>query len=708
MNEKLIIVKTLDEFEALFQYISDKNYIAWDTETNGLSKESHIIGFSVCCEEDLAYYVILRYWDVAKQELVELDTLSRAKEFMELLSTKILIAQNSPFDCSMVQNNFGVELMPSIFHDTMISGHLLNENRSNALKERGVELFGEDARKEQALMKESVTKNGGVLNKTQYELYKADADLIAYYGAKDAILTYKVFLVDADALLQNESLYNFFYIDESMPLLRGPTYDMNTAGLRVDPVKLQKLKLTLEAECLEAKAFIHREIDAHVKDRYPGTKPSNTFNIGAGQQRAWLLYGKLGNEFNRLTDTGKEVCKALGLKLPYSAAAKRDFIHSVTENKGRVWSEAEYNKKTRKLGRPKKVGEPWSYLACGKESLAKLAGKYKWVARYLEYAKNLKLLNTYVEGIQSRMSYNVIRPSFLQHGTTSGRYSSKSPNFQNLPRDDKRIKDCVVAREGMVFVGADYAQLEPRVFASISQDETLMQCFEKGEDFYSVVGAPIFDKTECSLIKDDANSFAKLYPALRDRAKVIALATPYGRTAAQQAGAMGISIEESQQLIDRYFGAYPKVELMMLESHEQAKRKGAVYNLFGRPRRMPEAMEIPKIYGNISHAELPYTARNILNLSMNHRVQSTGASIMNRAAIAVWKKCRELELHSNPDWSKVKIVMQVHDELILEGPEYLGDTMVEILKDAMENTVELPGVKLKADPKKGRTLAELK
>jgi DNA polymerase-1 len=106
----------------------------------------------------------------------------------------------------------------------------------------------------------------------------------------------------------------------------------------------------------------------------------------------------------------------------------------------------------------------------------------------------MKLLNTYIKGLGSKVQYGIIRPNFLQHGTTSGRYASRNPNFQNLPRDDERIKQCVTARPGKVFVSADQSQLEPRVFASYSQDKRLMDAFNGASDFYSVVGMEVYDK----------------------------------------------------------------------------------------------------------------------------------------------------------------------------------------------------------------------
>ncbi len=696
----------MKELQELTEYIKDKDYIAFDTETTGVSKGSQIIGFSVCADIEVGYYVVLSYWDPAAQKLIDRETKQGAKAFIQALTSHPLVMQNSPFDCSMVRDNFGVDLMPHVAHDTLIGGHLLNENRPNGLKERGVELYGEDAAAEQRAVKESVHKNGGVLTKEKYELYKADEDLMAHYGAKDAILTLKVFYNDVPLLFE-QGLDKFFYEDESMPLLRGPTYDMNTTGLRVDPDKLQKLKQTLEADCLEAMGFIMKEVQPHVKDKYPGTGKTNHFNVGASQQRAWLLFHKLNNTFNTLTDGGKELCKALNLKPPYTNAAKRDFIEVVTQNKGRVWAEASFNRKTKKMGRPKKVGDPWTYMSCGAETLGKLKDKYKWVAKYLEYAKNLKLLNTYVEGIQSKMEYNIIRPSFLQHGTTSGRYSSRKPNFQNLPRDDKRVKDCIIARQGKVFVGADYSQLEPRVFASQSQDIRLMRSFADGDDFYSVVGAPTFGKDGISLKKEDKNSFAQIFPDLRQLAKIVALAIPYGATAFQLSRQIGLPEERCKEILENYLDQFPGVEKLMDDSYAQVKSEGVTKNLFGRPRRQPECLNIKKLYGNTKHSDLPYAVRNMLNLAVNHRVQSTAASIMNRAAISVWNNCRKLEA-GDTRWKEVKIVLQVHDELVLEGPKDLAKEMCTLLKHCMEKTVELPGVALVADPKIGYSLAELK
>lgn len=726
--EELRIIKTIQELEALKCYISDKDIIAFDTETTGTDREDKIIGFSICADIQVGYYAIIHYWDKDQQKLLSTELAPHIKDFLQLLVNKSLIMQNATFDCSMVEANYRVKLMPSVHTDTLALGHLLNENRLNGLKERGIELYGENAAAEQKIMKDSVVKNGGTLTKDKYELYKADADLIAHYGAKDSILTLKLFYNDVPILFE-EGLDKFFYEEETMPLLRGPTYELNTTGLRVDPEKLQNLKAALTAECIEAEAFILKEIEPYVKEKYPGTKKTNHFNINSGQQLSWLLFYELENEFGRLTDGGKELCEAMGVRVPYSPGDKRAFISMCIEKKGEIWKpgSCKFPNGTKTLddngdlvgtshkcddackvkGKkvlPKAVKEPWQYLACDEPVLAKLSDKYRWVKRLLEYKKNQKLLSTYVEGIQERMKYNIIRPSFLQHGTTSGRYSSRNPNFQNLPRDDKRVKSCIIARPGKVFVGADHSQLEPRVFASISGDSLLQASFKNGDDFYSVIGAETFDKRGCSLKKDDKDSFAKLYPMERHYAKQFGLASTYGATPYRLSKITGLGVDEMTEALNRYFERFGGVRELMLQSHEEAKKEGRVVSLFGRPRRMPLAAMIPKLFGNVPHEDLDYEYRNILNLAVNHKIQSTGASIMNRGAILVWQKCRELEALDSA-WAEVKIVLQVHDQLVLEGPEHLEEDMKLVLRHGMETAVILPGVDLVADPFASKDLA---
>lgn len=684
--QKLTIIDSVDGIKTLTDYLSDKEFVAYDVETTGTSKQSEIIGYSICASEDEAFYVILSKWDVESQKLHYFqDNITASKSLVEQLTHKQLLMHNAVFDCMLTEAYFKIKLIDALHTDTMILAHLLDENRKVGLKELGRTMYGQTSTTEQEEMKESVAKNGGKLTKSDYEMYKADSYLLGKYGAKDALLTYKLF-TDLVPQLYEQNLDKFFYEDESMPLLKGPTYQLNNTGLQVDTKALSVLKKTLEAECLEAKAFIHQEIEPYVKDKYPGTNKKNTFNIGSSQQLSWLLFGKLELEFSLLTKGGKDACRSLGLPIPYTYGARKNFIHESLRLNGLAESRS-----------GKKIREPWAYIACDKKTLTKLAPKFKWIEKLLEYQRKTKLLSTYIKGIESRIKYNVIHPSFLQHGTTSGRYSSRNPNWQNLPRDDKRIKECIVPRPGKIFVGADQSQLEPRVFAYYSQDPRLMASFESEDDFYSVIGMEVYGKTDCIPRKDGSpDAFGIKYKRLRDLSKVIALASTYGATAFQLSSTTGKSADDTQMDIDEYFERFPGVKQFQIESHAFVRNKGFVSSLYGRIRRLNEAKLIP----NAEHSELPYEARNILNLAVNHRIQSTGASIVNRAAIAFFNNAKEAGI-------ECQIVNQVHDSLIIECNEADAENISLLLQDAMENTITLKGVKLEAIPKIGKSFAEV-
>lgn len=690
MKSNLHIIDTEAGVLDLINLLKDSDYIVFDTETTGLTKRDEIVGYSVCSDLNNAYYVILAKWSTITNSLEysEPGVKNRTIELLELLKTKQLIMHNAIFDCMMVEASFKIRLIEAVHTDTLVLAHLLDENNSIGLKELGKRYFGEEATNEQKDMKESVIANGGSLTKANYEMYKAEATLLAKYGAQDALLTYKLFL-ELVPQLYDQKLDAFFYEDESMPLLKGPTYELNTTGLQVDLKRLTGLKKQLEAECMEAKAFIYKEIDHHIKDKYPGTNKKNQFNIGSNVQLSWLLFGVLDVEFNTLTKEGKNVCKALGLRLPYVKSAKQEFIHRCIQAKDHVYAES---------ARPKKIKDPWSYIAVDKKTLNKLATRYKWVEKLLEHNRKNKILTTYVSGIEERTHYGIIYPQFKQTGTTSGRYSSSNPNFQNLPRDDKRVKECIITRPNKMFVGADYSQLEPRVFSYYSGDPRLMEAFDGTKDFYSVVGIEVFDKHDATPQKEGSpDAFGIKYKKLRDLAKTIALASAYGATAFQLAPTTGKSIDDTQKDMDYYFESFPGVQKMMKDAHKLAKKDGQVTSLFGRPRRIPEATKIDKIYGT---GDLPYEARSLLNLACNHRIQSTGASIVNRAMIRFHKLMKELNYDC-------QIVCQVHDSLIVECLPQDTETISLLLQECMENTTKLDGITLEAIPKAGKNFAEV-
>ncbi len=695
MKPQLNVIRTAEGVDALAIYLLDKEFIAYDSETTGLLRTDQVVGVSFCASEDRADYIVLAEWDNNQGKLIDLGIKGHVEDLLNSIKHKSLIMHNAIFDASMAEAFFKISLIDSVHTDTLILAHLLDENRPKGLKPLARQYFGISSNKEAEEMKASVETNGGMITKDAFEMYKADSALLGKYGAQDAMLTYKLFYALVPELYES-GLDKFFYEDESMPLLRGPTYELNTTGLKMDREAVITLKQTLEAECLEAHTYIYQEIDKYIKDKYPGTKKTNTFNIASGQQLAWLMFDKLELEFGTLTDGGKEICHAMGLRIPYGPPDKRNFIRQCQSSVGHVYQEEV--KTAGKTIRAKKIKEPWCYLKCDNKVLSKYALRYKWVERLLEYKQKQKILNTYVIGFQERTHYGIINPGFNQTGTVTGRYASTNPNFQNLPRKDKRVKECVIARPGKVFVGADQSQLEPRTFAYFSKDERLTATFMGTDDFYSVIGMEVFGKTDCTPHKEGSpDAFGVKYPELRHTSKEVALASTYGTTAFQLAPKIKKTQEETQAVINRYFERFPDVKKLQLESHAMAKEQGFVTNLFGRKRNLPDAMLIDK---ELTHGELEYAQRNLLNQAINFRIQSTGASIVNRGAIMFHKRKTELGIDC-------KLVVQVHDSLVVECNEADAETVALILRDSMEYAVQLEGIAFESIPKIGRNLSEV-
>jgi len=677
------IIETKEQFLELFEYIKPFKYVAYDTETTGLKRDCSVIGFSVCAEKSRSNYVVTAYWDKEKQDLIYTEASELAKDFLQVLATKDLIMHNSIFDCRVTYRNYGIELMPSLHTDTMELAHLLGEEGPLGLKDLGVLHFGAHSKKEQIELKESIVKNGGSALKKDMEIFKADKEIIAKYGAKDALLTFKLFYKFIPKLYE-EKLEKFFYEDECMPLLKGPTYEMNNTGFKVDINRMNEIEKELTATIGELKTSVLFNINEYIKELYPATNKKTTFNLNSNEHLSWLFYIRLGYEFKKLTPGGKAKAIELLGKTPYSISDKRKFLTACREQGLR----------------------PEKFIQADKVAITKLKNNHKWIADLLEYKRLEKLLKTYVKGVKTKIEYRCIYPSFLQCGTTSGRYSSKNPNFQNLPRDDKRIKTFFTARPGKVFVSMDYAQLEPRIFSDFSEERLLINGFENNEDFYSVIGIKVFNKPECTAFKKDPTFFGAKYPNLRQRAKSIALAVAYGTTAYKLTdlliddNGVPLDIDQCNKIINDYFAAYPGVKKFIHQSHKEAKDNGVVYNLFGRPRRVPQALKL-YLYGNKPAHELPYALRTPLNLSVNSKIQGTAASLMNRTMIAFYNRSREIGMDA-------KIVLQVHDAIAVECWEKDAERAAILMKDCAENTNKLKHVPLLAEMTTGKTLAELK
>ncbi len=389
---------------------------------------------------------------------------------------------------------------------------------------------------------------------------------------------------------------------------------MEKAGIATDQQRWQ-----------EVQADMQKQVRLLVKDIY--TEAGEPFNINSPKQLGHILFEKLGLPAGKKTKTG------------YSTAA------DVLEN---------------------------------------LAQDYPFVKNILRYRTLAKLISTYLDALPQliRKETGRIHTSFNQTVTATGRLSSSDPNLQNIPvrtEEGKQIRSLFVPGEGYdCFISSDYSQVELRVLAHMSGDESLIQAFLHHEDIHrrtaaEVLGIPFVDVT----------------PEQRSHAKAVNFGIIYGISDFGLSRQLGIPKQQAADYIKAYFERYPHIHDFMNSMVEDARKTGRATTLFGRYREVPDIHA--KNFQRRSLAE---------RIAMNTPIQGTAADIMKMAMIAVYDKMQKGHYKS-------RVLLQVHDELVAEVVKEEKETIAKLLKETMESVVNLK-VPLLADVNEGKNWAETK
>ena len=325
----------------------------------------------------------------------------------------------------------------------------------------------------------------------------------------------------------------------------------------------------------------------------------------------------------------------------------------------------------------KKTKTGWSTNA---DVLEKLRGKHPIVEEVLEYRMLTKLKSTYADGLLKVISEDGrIHTSFQMTVTATGRLSSTEPNLQNIPIRKKlgaQIRNMFVASPGMVLVDADYSQIELRLLAHISGDEAMREAFLSGEDFHAVTASRVFGVP-----------LEEVSATLRSRAKAVNFGIVYGISAFSLAQDIGVFPNEAKAYMDAYLEKYSGVRDYMKSIVEKAKQDGYVSTIYGRRRELPELKS--SNFNMRSFGE---------RVALNMPIQGTAADIIKLAMVNVDCCLREAGL-------KARLLLQVHDELIVECPEAEAEQVSGILRREMENAAQL-SVPLTVDVHCGHSWAE--
>ncbi len=327
----------------------------------------------------------------------------------------------------------------------------------------------------------------------------------------------------------------------------------------------------------------------------------------------------------------------------------------------------------------KKTKTGWSTNA---EVLDGLRGRHPIVEMVLQYRQLTKLSSTYVEGLLKTVAPDGrIHTCYRQTETRTGRISSTEPNLQNIPVRTplgREMRRFFIAAEGCTLLDADYSQIELRLVAHLCGDENMRRTFAENRDIHLTTAAQVFNMPEDMVTKE-----------MRSAAKAVNFGILYGIGAFSLSKDIGVSVAKADQYIKDYLHSFPRVEQFMNDTVDRAKETGYVTTLFGRKRYVPEL--------KMSNKNMQAAGRRI---AMNTPVQGTAADIIKKAMVRVWKRLKE-------EVPEAKLILQIHDELIVETPAAYAAQAGEILHTEMEQACEL-SVPLTADVQEGQSWYDAK
>ncbi|MCL2035618.1 MAG: DNA polymerase I [Oscillospiraceae bacterium] len=334
-----------------------------------------------------------------------------------------------------------------------------------------------------------------------------------------------------------------------------------------------------------------------------------------------------------------------------------------------------------KLGLPARTKTKTGY-STNAEVLEGLKNKHEIVMRVLQYRTVAKLKSTYVDGLLKTVGEDGrIHTSFQQTLTRTGRISSTEPNMQNIPVRTElgsELRRFFRAGSGCVLIDADYSQIELRVLAHIANDENMTGAFLSGEDIHTNTAAQVFDMPPLFVT-----------PIMRSRAKAVNFGIVYGIGAYSLSQDIGVTVAEADKYIKSYLATYSGVRKFMEDVVSFGKENGYVKTLFERRRYLPELK-----------SSVRQTREFGKRVAMNTPIQGTAADIIKIAMVRVFRRLKTEKLQS-------RLILQVHDELIVESPKGEADTVARLLKEEMEAAVSLT-VPMEAEVGRGENWLEAK
>jgi DNA polymerase I-like protein with 3'-5' exonuclease and polymerase domains len=767
MNKSYVTVTTPETVKEMLRHILDHDIIAVDTETTSLNpRKGKIVGWSISAAEGEGYYLPTLLYNPDTDSIVDAKIDGHFAHDISItlikkLVGKQLVMHNASFDCRYIENYFGIDLLPSLWVETQLLVHTVQEDGAfgygnpfglKSLAIMNQEKLGlnmeEEANKEQVELKESIHANGGKTTKQQYEIWKADLDILSKYASADTDLTTRICNLYLPTL-KEEGLEEFFFQEEVMPLYKEVTVPMEKKGVALDLDLLRSTNKDIQGEILKNKQIVldsllsltevklwalekaietfpvsHRgafaqklvehfciPLPQNEKGRYSITKKS--LEALGGNLFGGTLPEKIINIIEFLKTGDQETIKDIDLRIIHLLLwkEKNDGVSINIQSKMHL-GEIVFDY----LGEEAQTTTDKGKAKFDMSMLKELSKKYEWAENLRVYNKLVKIKSTYIDRFLDAEEDGRYYFYYKQNGTVSGRYGSDA---QQLPKpmeegDDapvvmyytNLVRKFMISGKGRKFIDCDYTSLEPHVFASVSGEEGIQEIFNNGEDFYSKIAIRTEKIDGVSASKKDDNYLGKVYPARRQKAKAYSLGIPYGMSGYALAMNLDIPKKEAQTLVDGYLGGFPKLAKWMKDSREFAQEHGFIKNKIGRIRHLPNLKKIhdafqdqilnwkfkkglEQQYGVERVTNWYRDYKNGRNNCINFQIQSLAAGIVNRSAINI---NRELKKRGIDGW----VCAQIHDQLVVDVPEEHAEECRELVQYEMENVMELEGVTLKA------------
>lgn len=582
-------IETQKDLAALVDKILSFGKVALDTETDSLeTTKAHLVGFSLCCKKDEAFYIPVLAQDASLFEQRGISLNDALAQIQRLFDAKnfLLVLHNAKFDYKVLRSaGLNANTIKAKIFDTMIAAWLLEPDRLGR-SPYSLETLGQTKLALIGIEFKDLVAKGQTFRDVPLE--KA-----VDYAAEDADFTWQLFEIFSEELKQKKLDALFEKIEIPLVTILG---EMEIQGIHLDSNALSDYAKNLEKEIFSAEQEIYSEV-------------GHEFNVASPKQLQEVLFKERGLKPGKKTKTG------------YSTDT------SVLEE---------------------------------------LAPFDPVPAKILKFREMSKLQSTYVEALPRLADENGrIHTTFLQTGTATGRLSSQNPNLQNIPvRNDagRKIRSAFTAVPGTILISADYSQIELVVLAHLSGDKNMREAFLSGSDIHRATASLIYNVNP-----DDVT------PEMRRTAKTINFGVIYGMSTFRLSNELGISRAAAAQFIENYFAQYISIDKFIKETIASAEKNGYVETLMGRRRKILNIKSRNKI--EKSAAE---------RIAVNTPIQGSAADIVKKAMIDVDAALKE-------NSCEAKLLLQVHDELILECADNKAaiEKTISILKEKMEGAVKL-------------------